>query len=239
MARYFKVEIIKLRFLKIWWLVIAGAVLPGIITYLTLFQQENGTWLIFTNTCLLTFNVQSLLTYSAFATYIWAREYEDHTMELVLCYPYPRFSLVLIKLVIMFLVIIVTEVLFFGSTLLAGKIMIESMIPEELFTKFIIVLLHTGIMNFLLLPIYFCIAIVTKISISGLIFGIINMCVCMAMNTTGFVQYIPQCIPYVTGDNLMGVKSITVDNSLAFYYGILIAIFLILLFISKKLESRF
>jgi hypothetical protein len=139
----------------------------------------------------------------------------------------------------MFFVIIVTEVLFFGSTLIAGKIMIESMIPEELFTKFIIALLHTGMMNFLLLPIYFCIAIITKLSISGLIFGIINMCVCMAMNTTGIVQYIPQCIPYVIGDNLLGVKSITVDNRLAFYYGILIAIFLLLLYISRKLESRF
>lgn len=239
MERYFKAEIIKLRFIKIWWLVIAGAILPGVITYLSLFQQENISWLSYTNMCLLTFNVQSLLTYSAFTTYMWAREYEENTMELVLCYPYPRFAMVLVKLVILFFIVIITGVLFLVATLIAGRFLFESMITGDLLEKIVIALLHTGMMNFLLFPMYFCIAIVTKISISGLVFGIVNMCICMAMSSTGFAQYIPQCIPYVIGDHIMGVQSMAVDNGLLSYYYILVVMFLLFTLISKKLESRF
>jgi len=239
MGRYLKAEIIKLRSLKIWWLIIAGAILPGTITYLTLFNQENVSWISFTHMCLLTFNVQSLLTFSALATYIWAREYEENMIEIVLCYPYPRFVMVLMKLIIMLFVIIFTGVIFFVATLIAGRILFDSMIPGEVLEKLVIALFHTGMMQFLLLPAYLCIAIITKISISGLVFGIVNMCICMALSSTGFVQYIPQCIPYVMGDNILGVKSITVDNDLVMYYTILVGVFIIFMLISKKLESRF
>ena len=239
MGRYLKAEIIKLRSLKIWWLIIVGAILPGTITYLTLFNQENVSWISFTHMCLLTFNVQSLLTFSALATYIWAREYEENMIEIVLCYPYPRFVMVLMKLIIMLFVIIFTGVIFFVATLIAGRILFDSMIPGEVLEKLVIALFHTGMMQFLLLPAYLCIAIITKISISGLVFGIVNMCICMALSSTGFVQYIPQCIPYVMGDNILGVKSITVDNDLVMYYTILVGVFIIFMLISKKLESRF
>jgi len=239
MERYLKAEIIKLHSLSIWWLIIAGAILPGTITYLTLFNQDNVSWLSFTHMCLLTFNIQSLLTFSAFATYIWAREYEENTMEVVLCYPYPRFVMIFMKLVILFFVILITGVMFFVATLIAGRMLFDSMMPMEIIGKLVVALLNTGMMHFLLVPMYLCIAVITKTSISGLVFGIVNMCICMALSTTGFVQYIPQCIPYVMGDNLLGVKSMTVDNDLAVYYTLLIGIFIIFTFISKKLERKF
>ncbi len=238
MGRLFKAELKKLRSLNIWWLVIAGGTLPTIITYLTLYNKEGVEWLRFINMSLLSFNVQSLLTFATFATYMWAREQEENMVELVWCYPFPRFYLVLVKLIVLFLVIVVTAAFFFFTTMIVARGMFETMIPEELLWKLIKTILHTGTMHFLLVPMYMCIAIVTKISISGLIFGIINMCICMALSHTGMVQYIPQCIPYVMGDHLLGVNSMVIDHSLWVYYSITVGVFVISLSVTKVLVDR-
>lgn len=235
MGRLFKAELKKLRSLNIWWLVIAGGVLPVIITYLTLYNRENTEWLGFANMSLLSFNLQSLLTFATFATYMWAREYEENIMEQVLCYPYPRIYLILVKLIVLFMVITFTTLIFFCTTLLMGKGMLESMMPREMLWKLIKILVHTGIMHFLLVPIYLCVAMVTKASVSGLVFGITNMCICMILSQTGIVQYIPQCIPYVIGDSLLGINSLIVDNGLWLYYIILVGIFIVSLVVAKFL----
>lgn len=62
-----------------------------------------------------------------------------------------------------------TTAIFFCTTLLVGKKMFGTMMPRELMLKLIKALVHTGILHFLLIPMYICIAIVTKISISSLI----------------------------------------------------------------------
>lgn len=238
MGRLFKAELKKLRSLNIWWLVIAGGILPGVVTYLTLYNQEKVGWLEFTNRSLLSFNIQSLLTFAAFATYMWAREYEENTIELVLCYPYPRFCLVLVKLMVLFLVIVFTTAFFFTTTLIVGRGVSESMMTQELLWKLIKALLHTGTMHFLLIPMYLCIAMITKTSISGLIFGIANMCICMALSQSSLVQYIPQCIPYVIGDNQLGMKSLVVDNDLWVYYSIVVGTFMISVVVTKVLVDK-
>ena len=238
MGRLFKAEFKKLRSLNIWWLVIAGGILPVIITYLTLYNQENLEWLGFTNMSLLSFNVQSLLTFATFATYMWAREYEENIMEQVLCYPYPRFYLIIVKLMILFMVIVFTTAFFFCTTLLVSRGMFEAMMPQEMLWKLMKALVHTGIMHFLLVPMYLCIAMVTKISISGLIFGITNMCICMALSHTSIVQYIPQCIPYVIGDSQLGMNSLIVDNGLWVYYIIEVGVFIVSMVVTKVLADR-
>jgi hypothetical protein len=238
MGRLYKAELKKLRSLNIWWLVIAGGILPGVITYLTLFNKEKADWLGFTNMSLLSFNLQSLITFAAFATFMWAREYEENTMELVLCYPRPRFCLILVKVIILFLVIVLTTALFFCTVLIMGRGMLNSRIPQELFWKLIKALLHTDIMHFLLIPMYLCIAMITKFSISGLIFGIANMCICMTLSHTGFVQYIPQFIPYVIGDKQLGMNSLIVDHSIWVYHCILVGTFMVTIVVTKVLAER-
>jgi hypothetical protein len=79
---------------------------------------------------------------------------------------------------------------------------------------------------------------VTRISISGLAFGIANMCICMALSHTSVAQYIPQCIPYVIGDNQLGMKSLIVDHSLWVYYSIVGGTFMVALLVAKVLADR-
>lgn len=238
MGKLLIAEIKKLRSLNIWWLVIAGGLLPGGITYLTLFHQEKVEWLAFTNRSLLSFNVQSLLTFAAFAAYLWAREYEEDTIELVLCYPYKRFCLIIAKLILMLFVIILTTVFFLISTLILGSGMFKELMPGELIWKLLNVLLHTDILHLFLVPMYLCIAMVTRASISGLILGITNMCICLTISRTSFVQYIPQCIPYVIGDKQLWVKSMIADHHIGVYYSIAVGTFLIFAAITKVLADR-
>lgn len=238
MGRIFIAELKKARSLNIWWLVLAGGILPGIITWLTFYHQEKAGWFEFAGRSLLSFNVQSLLTFAAFAAYLWAREYEENTIETVLCYPFPRLHLLLVKLALLFLVVAFTIALFFFTTLIAGRGMLASGMPKELMWKLIKALVHTGILHFLLMPVYLCVAMITRISISGLIFGIINMCICMAFSHTGFLQYMPLCIPYVLGDHLLGMNSLTADNRFWVYDCIVAGSFAAAMGIAKVLADR-
>jgi hypothetical protein len=139
---------------------------------------------------------------------------------------------------ILFLVIVVTTAFFFCTTLIVGGGMFGSRMPQELLWKLMKALLYTGSMHFLLMPLYLCIAMVTRISISGLVFGIANMCICMALSHTSSAQYIPQCIPYVIGDNQLGMKSLIMDHSLWVYYSIVGGTFMVALLVTKVLADR-
>jgi len=238
MERLLKAEIIKLRSLKLWWLVIAGGVLPVVITYLTVYNQENVTMQTFVHTSVLTFNIQALLTYATFATYIWARENEEHMMEIVLCYSYPAMWLVSAKLIVMIFIILSANMLFLLSLFCGNLIMFGNRMQIDMLSLIIKALLNSASMNFLLVPLYLGIAVITKLPISGLIFGIINMSICMVFGSTKMIQYIPQCIPYLIGDKILELNSILLSHSRWVYYLILSVVFLAGVIVDKIMIDK-
>lgn len=238
MLRIIEAEIKKLYSSKMWWIIIVGSTLPGSITYLSLLKQANLSWQVFVHVAMLIFNVQSLLTFSAFAAYLYAREYESNTLEVTLCYPYPKHYFLTAKLIIMFLVIGFTVTLFAISTLCFGVALISPTLQTDMLWQFIKIFLQITIMHFLLVPATFLIAIISHLAVSGVILGIVNMCLCMILYNTSFIQFIPPCVPFVLSDHLLGMDVMKIAPNYSIHWSILIIYFVLMLTISFIVSSK-
>ena len=236
MLRILQVEIKKLYASKMWWLIAVGSVLPGLITCLSFLQQRNISWLVFIHVALLIFNVQSLLTFSAFAAFLCAREYEDNTIEIVLCYPYPKWYFLFAKLAIMFLIIGITLILFGICTLCFGAFLLTSSLTSALLLHFIKILLLVLLMHFSLSPAVFLLADLTRMTISGVIYGIIGMCLCMMLYKTNFIQFIPTCIPFDLTDHILGMDVMKILPSYSIHWSILAVWFVLFLLINVNIR---
>ncbi len=221
MLRLVEAEIKKLHTSKIWWLIAAGAVLPALITCLSFLEDRDISWLVFTHVALLIFNVQSLLTFSAFAAFLRAREYEENMMEVILCYPYPKRKFLFSKLAVMLLAIGTTVILFGICTLFSGSVLLKASLPPELFRHFIKILLLVSLMHLLLSPAAFFLAGLTHLAVSGVLYGIVGMCLCMMLYSTDFIQFIPLCIPFVLTDHILGMDVMKILPNYGIHWSIL------------------
>ena len=214
-------ELKKIKHSKMWWLVIIGTVIPVIIAYLSHFERVDVTWQIYIHSAMLNFNVASLLIFSTFAAFLWAREYEDNTIEISMCYPYPKHRFLTVKLMLMLLVIGLAFALFVITTIILG-IMIFSMLPNyDDLRLFINTVFSITVMQFMIVPGAFFLATLTRNTISGAIWGIVCMFMCMTLYRTGFIQYLPPCIPIVLSSNLLGMNVIHVNPNYTIHWIIL------------------
>lgn len=214
-------ELKKLISSKMWLLIILGAVLPAAITWLSLLEQKSLTWQEFIHVAMLCFNVSSLLVFSTFAAFIWAREYEENTVEVTMCYPYPKHHFLTVKLMLMLPVIILTTALFAIVTVICGSLFFHALPESGIFRLFISVFLSMAAMHFLIIPAAFLAAILTRRTFSGIIWGIIGMCMCMTLYGTGFIQFLPPCIPFVLSDHLLGMNVMYINPNYMIHWAIL------------------
>jgi bacitracin transport system permease protein len=236
MLRIMEAEIKKLYASKMWWLIAAGAVLPALITCLSFLEKRDTSWLVFMHVALLIFNVQSLLTFSAFGAFLYAREYEDNTIEVILCYPYSKRSFLFAKLAIMFLVIVITAILFGTCTLCFGSILLPAVLTSTLLRHFVKILLLVILMHFLLSPAVFFLAGLARMAISGVISGIVGMCLCMMLYSTNFIQFIPMCIPFVLTDHILGMNVMRILPNYGIHWSILAVWFVLFLFVNANIR---
>jgi ABC-type transport system involved in multi-copper enzyme maturation permease subunit len=227
---------------KMLWLIIAGGILPPVISALMFLSYDSISWKEFINASMDVFNSQSVLTFACFMSFIWAREYEENTMEITLCYPYPKYYLMIGKLIVLLLVIITTSLLWVVGTGISGAFLVQSRIDQNIVMDTLKVLGPIIIMQFMLLPITFFITMLSKQMIAGVVVGVIGVALCTVFQTSDFIQYIPFCIPLVISQHLFGFSKILLDHY-STSWSILIGSFVVFISLScftfkKKWEFR-
>jgi ABC-type transport system involved in multi-copper enzyme maturation permease subunit len=243
MNNILKVEFRKVLLSKILWLPFSGALLPPIIALLMLNEKGAFRWEDYLHVAMFIFNLQSLLTYSALSSNIWAREYDENTMELSLCYPYPKYYLLIAKLLVVFTIIAITTVLFligstiFGLCYFRVSVNISTILLISKILGFVI------IMHSLLQPFVFLLTIITKNFLSGIVLGVFTLISTSMIVFSKFIQYIPFYIPFVMSDNMFGYKS-TYVSSFTVQWVILIIYFIFsfiscLIILRKKWELAY
>ena len=236
------VEFKKLMSSKILWMILAGGFLQAIISALTLLEVEGVGWKGYIHTSMDTYNTLAFFIFASFASFIWAREYEEKMMEVTLLYPYSKYSLLLGKLVLSFVVVICTTIVWAISTIIVGAFYVGTSVTGEDLKEFILLLLPMIVMHFLTVTFTYFFTIITKSILIGAIFGVAEVAVCSLFKATEYIQYIPFCAPLVLSHNMYGFENMTLD-SYAVTWGILIATFIIMLFASmiylrNKVELR-
>lgn len=212
MIKILEVEFRKLFSSKILGVIFAGIFLPVLMSWMLLMDNENLGWRYFLHGSLYLFNIQSLLTFAVFSSFIWAREYEENTMEVTLCYPYPKFYFFISKLLLMHGIVLFTCLMFALANGAMGAIVISEALDNTLILEFVKVVSLCVLMHFLLLPVTFFATIISKQVLAGIGLGILFLALCMMFSYSSFVQYIPFCIPMVLSDNLFGFRQIPLDS---------------------------
>lgn len=242
MARMIYVEIKKMLSSKILWLLVAGALLPGIIAWLMLLEDHNIGWNDYLHVAMFIFNIQSILTFAVCVSYIWAREYEENMIDVALCYPYPKYYYFLSKLVLMSFVILCTALMFvFGSSIF-GALFLMKMIPLATMFKLMKILGLAIVMHFMLLPFMFLVVMITKHILSGIILGVVCLVSSSMFVFTTFMQHIPFYIPMVLSDNMFGYdKAYLSSYSVPWYIlsaTFVLSFILCIVILRKKWELR-
>lgn len=207
------------------------------------FHAEKPLDILTIHIAMLCFNVPALLIFSTFAAYLWAREYEESTAEVMMCYPYPKHLFLTAKLLIMLLVIILTLVLFVVTAIVGGMFILYAMIDTAMLWMFLKIAFCLVIMHFLIVPFVLLITIITRHTVAGLIWGIVGMCLCMSLCNTPFMQFLPPCIPFVLSDHMLGMNVMPINPNYAIHWTILIISFVVLLSfgyiaLQRKTESK-
>lgn len=236
------VELKKLMSSKMLWMIPAGAMLPPIITALTLLDADGVDWTGYIHASMDTFNTLVFLIFASFTSFIWAREYEERMMEITLLYPYPKHKLFIAKLNTMAIIITVTVLLWVVSTCSIGGFLLNTRIESKAVIDFLKVLVPMIVMHFLLIPVTFFVTIVCKNVLVGAILGVIEVSLYYILQSGTIIQYIPLCLPMVISHHLYGFKQIILDSYII-SWSILIFTFIVsfvasIIYLSKKWELR-
>ncbi len=242
MGNLVHVEIKKLMSSKILWMIPAGAILPAIISVLTLLDVEGVYWKGYIHTSMDTFNSLAFLIFASFTSFIWAREYEEKMMEITLLYPYPKYILLMAKISLMAIIIALTVLIWAASTCIAGGFYMGTMIEGKVLIELLKVLIPMIVMHFLLVTVTFFITIILKNILVGAILGVIEVSLCYLFQSGTIIQYIPLCLPMVISHNLYGFKKVILDSYIV-SWSILIVTFIAMLvasivYLLKKWELR-
>lgn len=186
--------------------------MPGLIASLMLLEESHLDWKEFYHVAMFIYNIQSILTFSAFASYVWAREYEENMMENLLCYPYSKQHIFYAKLLILLPVILVTSVLFVFASHMAAPFLVSGALELENVKEFVSIVGVMVIMHFLLLPFVLFVTMLSRQAVTGIILGVLFMLVCTIFYSSSFIQYIPFIIPMVLADHLLGFDKLILSG---------------------------
>lgn len=92
-------------------------------------------------------------------------------------------------------------------------------------------------MHFLLIPAVFFLAEYSRMAISGVIYGIIGMCLCMMLYKTNYIQFIPMCIPFNLIDHILGMDVMRLLPNYSIHWSILAVWFLLFLLLGVNART--
>lgn len=230
MLTFIQMEFLKLKRSKIFLLSIMGAILPPFLMFIaaTSFNETQSFEALFTNVNMYMSAMFAVLIFAIIISYLFGREYNEHTLKTMLTIPISREKFLMSKY-IMFLVgiVILTGVTSF-STLIFGFIAGLEGFTLKLFIDSFAELLIANVLLFLTFsPLVFVSLFITNMvpaMVGGAALSLINLMI----YGQNWAPFVPWVCPYLIASGEIAEYSADIMVS----YGIILATFLIGLAIS-------
>lgn len=194
-------ELIKLKRAKILWLIPIGALVPVLMALLALSQMYNSyepkahTWGYLLDTVLVFVNYTSPAVLAVLAGFVFSREYQENTMNVLCTYPISRLKFYSSKLAAVLPLSAAMFALSMVFTFIFGYVLkYEIYVPDFLWI-FIRCFLLTMLINLLLIPLAAFFGIAGKSVLPSAVLGIAYVMSMMFLNRPEYNVYIPSCIP--------------------------------------------
>lgn len=137
------------------------------------------------------------MIFALITTYIFDREYQEHTLGNMLTVPITRTEIIINKMIILFGWIIFLVLFTFGLTILLNFMGIFIELNIRTLMKFFKIYLLTGILHFALIPTIVFITLRFKSYIFSIGFSIVVTITSLVITNTKYGELFPWALPYL------------------------------------------
>lgn len=230
MFTFIEMEFLKLKRSKIFLLSIIGAVLPPLLMFIAVSTFDEGTTFqrLLENVNMYMSALFAVLLFSIIISYLFGREYNEHTLKSMLTLPISRGKFIISKYVMFLAWIVVLTVVTTASAIVFGFVAgLEGFTVKIMIDSFSQLLLANVLLFLTFSPFVFLSLFITNMvpaMVGGAALSLINL---MVYGQT-WAPYVPWVCPYLIASGEIAEYSASVMVS----YGIILATFAIGLAVS-------
>ena len=230
MITFIQMEFLKLKRSKIFLLSLIGAILPPLLMFIAVTSFDEGQTFeaLFTNVNMYMSAMFAVLIFAIIISYLFGREYNEHTLKTMLTIPVSRGKFLISKY-IMFLVwiVILTAVTIF-STLIFGFIAGLEGFTLKLLIESFGQLLFANVLLFLTFSPFVFISLLITNMVPALVGGATLSLINLMVYGQNWAPFVPWVCPYLIASG----EIVEYGTNIMVSYGIILATFLIGLAIS-------
>lgn len=230
MLTFIEMEFLKLKRSKIFLLSLMGAILPSLLMFIavTAFGEGNTFELLFTNVNMYTSAMFSVLIFAIIISYLFGREYNEHTLKTMLTIPVSRSKFLVSKYVMFLVWIVILTVVTSFSTLVFGLIAGLDGFSLMLFIDSFARLLYANVLLFLTFSPFVFISLFITNMVPAMVGGAGLALVNLMVYGQNWAPFVPWVCPYLIASGEIAKYSTSIIVS----YGIILATFAIGLAVS-------
>ena len=230
MLTFIEMEFLKLKRSNIFLLSLMGAILPPFLMFIAVFAFDEGNTfeLLFNNVNMYMSALFAVLLFAIMISYLFGREYNEHTLKTMLTIPVSRGNFLLSKYVMFLVWILILTVVTSLSTLVFGFIAGLEGFSLKLFIDSFIQLLFANMLLFLTFSPFVFLSLVITNMVPAMVGGAGLTLVNMLIYGQTCAHYVPWVCPYLIASGEIAGYSASISLS----YGIILATFVIGLIIS-------
>lgn len=236
MFTFIEMEFLKLKRSKIFLLSILGAILPPLLMFIavTSFDEGQTFEMLFTNVNMYMSAMFAVMIFAIIISYLFGREYNEHTLKTMLTIPVSRTKFLLSKYVMFLVWIVILSVVTSVSTLIFGFAAGLEGFALKLFVESFAQLLYANVLLFLTFSPFVFISLFITNMVPAMVGGAGLTLVNLMVYGQNWAPFVPWVCPYLIASGEIAEYTTGVSVS----YGIILATFLIGIAISYIYFTR-
>ncbi len=230
MLTFIEMEFLKLKRSNIFLLSIIGAILPPLLMFIAVFAFDEGHTfeLLFSNVNMYMSALFAILLYAIMISYLFGREYNEHTLKTMLTIPVSRGKFLLSKYVMFLVWILILTVVTSLSTMVLGFVAGLDGFSLKLFIDSFAQLLFANVLLFLTFSPFVFISLFITNMVPAMVGGAGLALVNMMIYGQTWAPYVPWVCPYLIASGEIAEYS----GSVTLSYAVILVTFAIGLVIS-------
>ena len=225
MLTFIEMEFLKLKRSRIFLLSILMAALPSVLMFIATFafDETQSFDALFSTVNMYMSALFAILLFSIIISYLFGREYNEHTLKTMLTIPISRGKFLFSKYVMFLIWIVILSVVTSISTLAFGFIAGLSGFTLGLFINSFAELLFANLLLFLTFSPFVFISLFITNMVPAMVGGATLTLVNLLVNGQSWAPYVPWACPYLISSGEIADYSV----SLMIPYGVILVTFLI------------
>ena len=225
MLTFIEMEFLKLKRSRIFLLSILMAALPSVLMFIATFafDETQSFDALFSTVNMYMSALFAILLFSIIISYLFGREYNEHTLKTMLTIPISRGKFLVSKYVMFLIWIVILSIVTSISTLAFGFIAGLSGFTLGLFINSFAELLFANLLLFLTFSPFVFISLFITNMVPAMVGGATLTLVNLLVNGQSWAPYVPWACPYLISSGEIADYSV----SLMIPYGVILVTFLI------------